>query len=193
MIRRPPRSTLFPYTTLFRSRPGFQAKRDRTVPQTQLAAHHRRRGDIGDGLRAGAVRARPGAHGPCLGVARNLGAVRRRHRRGGARRAPGLAAHGGGGGDRRRRHPVAGVLSGKPGCPRVAKQGRLNIDVEIKPARHIGAERLVLAENPAEPGQPVLVPRARCAGGSIRPAPGFRESIPTGKRWAVWPPALCLN
>src|SRR6266581_8652914 len=26
MIRRPPRSTLFPYTTLFRSRPGWQAR-----------------------------------------------------------------------------------------------------------------------------------------------------------------------
>src|SRR6266480_7325256 len=38
MIRRPPRSTLFPYTTLFRSpgRPGDQAHR-------VLAARHRRR------------------------------------------------------------------------------------------------------------------------------------------------------
>src|SRR5258705_7330226 len=32
MIRRPPRSTLFPYTTLFRSRPG----RNRTEPGTSL-------------------------------------------------------------------------------------------------------------------------------------------------------------
>src|SRR5688572_32544591 len=29
MIRRPPRSTLFPYTTLFRSRPGTHAARSR--------------------------------------------------------------------------------------------------------------------------------------------------------------------
>src|SRR2546430_15564244 len=29
MIRRPPRSTLFPYTTLFRSEEGFLAARDR--------------------------------------------------------------------------------------------------------------------------------------------------------------------
>src|SRR3712207_7806824 len=29
MIRRPPRSTLFPYTTLFRSRQGFGARRQR--------------------------------------------------------------------------------------------------------------------------------------------------------------------
>src|SRR2546430_4343743 len=28
MIRRPPRSTLFPYTTLFRSFPGFGAERE---------------------------------------------------------------------------------------------------------------------------------------------------------------------
>src|SRR5260370_20025818 len=35
MIRRPPRSTLFPYTTLFRSRPGNWR-------------HHRRRGVVGD-------------------------------------------------------------------------------------------------------------------------------------------------
>src|SRR5258708_18594717 len=28
MIRRPPRSTLFPYTTLFRSRPGAVLRRD---------------------------------------------------------------------------------------------------------------------------------------------------------------------
>src|SRR2546430_8875050 len=28
MIRRPPRSTLFPYTTLFRSRPGVAARRE---------------------------------------------------------------------------------------------------------------------------------------------------------------------
>src|SRR2546430_10866767 len=29
MIRRPPRSTLFPYTTLFRSRPGFHGREQR--------------------------------------------------------------------------------------------------------------------------------------------------------------------
>src|SRR3712207_7407649 len=31
MIRRPPRSTLFPYTTLFRSSPGHGAARDRVA------------------------------------------------------------------------------------------------------------------------------------------------------------------
>src|SRR2546430_9209949 len=37
MIRRPPRSTLFPYTTLFRSRSGFDAPRPRQpVTEEQL-------------------------------------------------------------------------------------------------------------------------------------------------------------
>src|SRR2546430_5013436 len=31
MIRRPPRSTLFPYTTLFRSLPGYQAPPEATA------------------------------------------------------------------------------------------------------------------------------------------------------------------
>src|SRR2546430_6392001 len=31
MIRRPPRSTLFPYTTLFRSSPGLRPPRDRSA------------------------------------------------------------------------------------------------------------------------------------------------------------------
>src|SRR3712207_7522090 len=34
MIRRPPRSTLFPYTTLFRSKPGLQAFFDKDLPPT---------------------------------------------------------------------------------------------------------------------------------------------------------------
>src|SRR3712207_7161626 len=41
MIRRPPRSTLFPYTTLFRSRPAIAAgaigPRSRTAPSTVAA------------------------------------------------------------------------------------------------------------------------------------------------------------
>src|SRR2546430_4956869 len=40
MIRRPPRSTLFPYTTLFRSRDGVQAAPGGRRP---LASHRRRR------------------------------------------------------------------------------------------------------------------------------------------------------
>src|SRR2546426_2607461 len=40
MIRRPPRSTLFPYTTLFRSRAGDRGRGDRGGPHP-LGAHLR--------------------------------------------------------------------------------------------------------------------------------------------------------
>src|SRR2546422_7704766 len=44
MIRRPPRSTLFPYTTLFRSR-GVEGRGDHCVPDARRgAATHRDRG-----------------------------------------------------------------------------------------------------------------------------------------------------
>src|SRR5689334_24644853 len=45
MSRRPPRSTLFPYTTLFRSRPGRHLDRGHAVdlaPHVQRRHHHRR-------------------------------------------------------------------------------------------------------------------------------------------------------
>src|SRR5215467_2217557 len=38
MIRRPPRSTLFPYTTLFRSAPGSHELRAQSRPRTQIPA-----------------------------------------------------------------------------------------------------------------------------------------------------------
>src|SRR2546430_11327363 len=38
MIRRPPRSTLFPYTTLFRSEPAFQIEEKQMNPRMRLAA-----------------------------------------------------------------------------------------------------------------------------------------------------------
>src|SRR2546426_9057256 len=38
MIRRPPRSTLFPYTTLFRSQADFVQQRDR--PHRKAELHH---------------------------------------------------------------------------------------------------------------------------------------------------------
>src|SRR2546430_4451582 len=41
MIRRPPRSTLFPYTTLFRSRPGLSCTRPET--ETRMQDHISRR------------------------------------------------------------------------------------------------------------------------------------------------------
>src|SRR3712207_7302174 len=49
MIRRPPRSTLFPYTTLFRSPPlRRRDRRRRARPPARLAAHPARpgRGDV---------------------------------------------------------------------------------------------------------------------------------------------------
>src|SRR5688572_32315601 len=42
MIRRPPRSTLFPYTTLFRSAPGVRARGDRRPPAHPARAGQRR-------------------------------------------------------------------------------------------------------------------------------------------------------
>src|SRR5256885_2999302 len=44
MIRRPPRSTLFPYTTLFRSRPSEQVE-DGAVEAERDSRRHRDRGD----------------------------------------------------------------------------------------------------------------------------------------------------
>src|SRR3712207_8377871 len=43
MIRRPPRSTLFPYTTLFRSPADQQVVPDRAVEQPGVLEHHGRR------------------------------------------------------------------------------------------------------------------------------------------------------
>src|SRR2546430_4951765 len=39
MIRRPPRSTLFPYTTLFRSREGIRRALRRRVPRRRADQH----------------------------------------------------------------------------------------------------------------------------------------------------------
>src|SRR3712207_7183078 len=54
MIRRPPRSTLFPYTTLFRSR-------RRVLPRRHLHLRAGRDGREPDGRAVGALR-RPGLH-----------------------------------------------------------------------------------------------------------------------------------
>src|SRR3712207_8950293 len=46
MIRRPPRSTLFPYTTLFRSQPGDREPAERSAdPRAGDRAEPRRAGD----------------------------------------------------------------------------------------------------------------------------------------------------
>src|SRR2546422_2010446 len=39
MIRRPPRSTLFPYTTLFRSRPVFHPRDEASRPAPHTVVH----------------------------------------------------------------------------------------------------------------------------------------------------------
>src|SRR2546430_4473418 len=54
MIRRPPRSTLFPYTTLFRSRHDAQEPRDHRRVQLRLPGRdlRRRRRDHDAGLRS---------------------------------------------------------------------------------------------------------------------------------------------
>src|SRR3712207_7515402 len=68
MIRRPPRSTLFPYTTLFRSgaAPRGQAERHRLLveddgllPQAGARLQRRARADAGDGDRRGGGQPRP--------------------------------------------------------------------------------------------------------------------------------------
>src|SRR3712207_7721676 len=46
MIRRPPRSTLFPYTTLFRSQPSISAARE--LPSPRFASLGRARGRGGN-------------------------------------------------------------------------------------------------------------------------------------------------
>src|SRR2546427_12910382 len=51
MIRRPPRSTLFPYTTLFRSHPASDREAFAPIPLIAQQAH--------PGGRAGAVREQP--------------------------------------------------------------------------------------------------------------------------------------
>src|SRR2546422_4568933 len=61
MIRRPPRSTLFPYTTLFRSRRRHGARDDGRLPPPGGALRRRvrhRRRDEGRLLRAAAARDR---------------------------------------------------------------------------------------------------------------------------------------
>src|SRR3712207_8278857 len=66
MIRRPPRSTLFPYTTLFRSRPTPRRKHAKDVRPNDRARRNSARGrerapEVEDGLLAHVHRARDAA------------------------------------------------------------------------------------------------------------------------------------
>src|SRR3712207_8465507 len=65
MIRRPPRSTLFPYTTLFRS-PDL----------SQLGLRHQRRRDLGGAARGDARRPREGRALLAVALARAAGLLR---------------------------------------------------------------------------------------------------------------------
>src|SRR3712207_6875870 len=56
MIRRPPRSTLFPYTTLFRSRPGSRPAFGRIVMVAPARAHSRDIAGVGDGVQPARTR-----------------------------------------------------------------------------------------------------------------------------------------
>src|SRR3989442_11753287 len=60
MIRRPPRSTLFPYTTLFRSRRFVDERRERRASRTVLGRHRRRphRAELRESLRTARRHAR---------------------------------------------------------------------------------------------------------------------------------------
>src|SRR3989442_11895272 len=60
MIRRPPRSTLFPYTTLFRSlEPQNRNRGPPTVPGITLDGSRRRRDDLPNDKRDNQERTRP--------------------------------------------------------------------------------------------------------------------------------------
>src|SRR2546425_12843801 len=116
MIRRPPRSTLFPYTTLFRSprrRAGDARGRPRLLPQHRLAP------DGGGGLRGASVPGRParrdrvGRVSPALRARRLADGGDARVARGRAGRLGDAAARGrAAGGPRRRRGAV------RAGAPR---------------------------------------------------------------------------
>src|SRR3712207_7387238 len=52
MIRRPPRSTLFPYTTLFRSRPRSRLERLKPDPERRRLRNHGHHGGQSDRSRS---------------------------------------------------------------------------------------------------------------------------------------------
>src|SRR5256885_8949022 len=58
MIRRPPRSTLFPYTTLFRSGRGRPARLDGAVPEPRSLRSQRLLGERSEPIRPRAIWAR---------------------------------------------------------------------------------------------------------------------------------------
>src|SRR2546422_9176746 len=79
MIRRPPRSTLFPYTTLFRSRQRFGHQPARARLRTRHARECRRRGgrNPGGALPRGAGESDPSARGRRQRIGRAGGGAQR--------------------------------------------------------------------------------------------------------------------
>src|SRR5215470_20010003 len=102
MIRRPPRSTLFPYTTLFRSRRAARSHVGRSArPDRRRAAGGAAPGRRGDGRGADHERRQPPAPPPV--PRRDRHEPYRLSDRDGASEGGGPSAVGSGCGDRRRR------------------------------------------------------------------------------------------
>src|SRR5689334_24619234 len=74
MLRRSPRSTLFPYTTLFRSAAHRRGERDAGHQRRDLAGVEVRRHEAGEGGRADLVEG-------CIALQPDLGAGEERHHR----------------------------------------------------------------------------------------------------------------
>src|SRR2546425_998605 len=176
MIRRPPRSTLFPYTTLFRSRAAVQRPRGRRgdprgsparalVGRSWSAARRRRRG------------------------ARAAHSVRRRRRGSGERALSGarprraVAANGAGGWSRRRRRPRVGTVA-RP-SPRRDRSRHGRKLWQLFRAAEAGRPPGLLAQ-PARPAAPAGRPDALVAAGTAgAPLPPRRSraggaAVPAG-------------
>src|SRR3989442_4544095 len=65
MIRRPPRSTLFPYTTLFRSVVWLE-DHPQGLPRADLVVHHENAGALAHKSAPGSVAAKLTSARPCL-------------------------------------------------------------------------------------------------------------------------------
>src|SRR3712207_7478008 len=77
MIRRPPRSTLFPYTTLFRSLAGVAAPLPRPAHRPRVAWFRHAARPVGARLGAGGEPVRPGGLGRRGAVGHRVRRVRR--------------------------------------------------------------------------------------------------------------------
>src|SRR5215216_4134327 len=155
MIRRPPRSTLFPYTTLFRSPPRHAGTPDERHPAA--GRHRRRHHPVQGGRGRGRRRDRAGPRrGPdALDRGRDRGRAGARPRRPGGRRRgdqhgrDGRAARphrpAGGAGDRLARRPGRG--RGGPARPRPG--GRPVPGLHLRPLWSVAKYAWLKAHHPA--------------------------------------------